>query len=847
LVDKKKLNVILLLVFFFNSCTGILSIQAFQGARASEGYRTISSYGTVRSSASGYVYVQDGKFYESDGTPIRFFGVNYLELYPLYQARYDAPTEISVKKMAEYGINFMRLVLNWRCLEPTNDHWNSSYISLIDQVVEWCQKYGIYVMFDIHAGTNAGTPYFISNLWNIWNSTGTSELSEVWGYLANRYAANTAVIGYDLPWNEPWWRKDDISDLESYFKTNWNSWLKKKYGTLEKLNNTWRYDALHDCYLDSDESSWSEVKMLQERGLAYKNNARFYDWQQWFGDLYNNITEQCIENIIAYDVNHLLGISFYVPPEQIRHAYQVHWKVPEPIDFVTDHIYIHNVGWANSVATSLSSSAYSFASYWQVNRSLPVIIGEFGQVTYPSNVDIYPFALASAMNFLADTNVQGVCIWCWCRYYQWGEYSIVDQNYNLWTIPDMTWVPYIAKAFRGETATKYKPKVAIVQGINTGPVWHLAIGEMLWQLHVPYRVLSDDYVAKNASALEPYDAVIAFSSKFNITAAKNIKKWCEAESNYVLWLGGSGYYSCRNIPAWRTEGRYLYYEIGLTDTETKGSGDPIGEGAEYNLTAETDWGDWKSGESFNFTTGYMECWHPARSDFDGLYGTTVLKRADTTDSIALYYVGRQAVFFSHGCHDSSYHYSKDRSDFRDIIASFLTWAGVNHMSHDSVESVTVRHYDVILVLYEWNQTAGSKTITVNELQPGTYLLYDVVKGTCIARTHSEFASGIIVDMNANGYIIYTLKPTAEPTLIDYDTNARIKNETYNNGKLVIRIVGSPIEVQLKIYCSNKGEPTQVTQDGNTFTSWSYDELNKILTTNFIPSGESDIEVSWSVS
>jgi len=794
------------------------------------------------------VYVQNGKFYEGDGTPIRFFGVNNAELLPLYVKTYDAPTQISFQKMAQYGINFVRLAINWRCLEPNHNEWDYSYVTLIDQVMDWCQKYRIYVMLDLHIVPLGTIPRFIYPTWTIWNSTGQAEIAEAWGFLAERYANSSILMGYDLPWNEPWWRTEDISSLESYFKPSWNDWLRKRYGSLEKLDSAWKYDSQSNCYLDSEETSWGKVKMLQERGLVYQGNARNYDWQQWFGDLYNNMTEQCIQSITAHDVNHLLGVSFYVPPKQTHHTYQVHWRVPESIDFVTDHIYIDGETWADSSATALSSMVYSRSSLWQVNRSLPIIIGEFGQVTYPSDSGAQPFALASIMNSFTHTGVQGICIWCWCKYYQWSKWSIVDANYNLMTVPDMTWIPYVARAFREETGADYRPSVAIVQGITSSDgYFYLGVGEMLWQLDVPYRILSDVYVAQNASALNPYDAVIAFSKTFNITAAQNIKAWSETEGKSVLWLGGSGYYNCRFVPAWREEGCYLYYEIGLTDTETSGSGTTVNSDIKYNLVAEIDWGDWKTGENITFETGRSENWAPAKSDIDGMGGITVLKRTGTQDSVALYYVRRQAVFFSHGCTLRSWRYSKNRDDFRQIIASFLTWAQVPHLNLTEIAGITVRRYGDIIGVYEWNESSGARLVSIRGLLPGTYVLYDVSKGTLSTRTDTELASGLMVHMEANGFVIYILKASNEPAWIDSDTNARVKSALYSNERLAMTIIGGPIDVSLRIYCSNKGEPVQVTQNGDEILSWHYNESAKMLTLNFIPSPQSNVEVEWKTS
>jgi len=172
---------------------------------------------------------------------------------------------------------------------------------------------------------------------------------------------------------------------------------------------------------------------------------------------------------------------------------------------------------------------------------------------------------------------------------------------------------------------------------------------------------------------------------------------------------------------------------------------------------------------------------------------------------------------------------------------------VPHLNLTEIAGITVRRYGDIIGVYEWNESSGARLVSIRGLLPGTYVLYDVSKGTLSTRTDTELASGLMVHMEANGFVIYILKASNEPAWIDSDTNARVKSALYSNERLAMTIIGGPIDVSLRIYCSNKGEPVQVTQNGDEILSWHYNESANMLTLNFIPSPQSNVEVEWKTS
>jgi endoglucanase len=113
-------------------------------------------------------------------------------------------TEADIKQIAVAKFNVVRIPFNHRILgsDPTT---NKIGWKILDNVVGWCKKYGVYAVIDMHSAPGGQSPYFIAdpektNLWKVrsyWQYT-----ADLWREIANRYKNNTAVAGFDLL-NEP--------------------------------------------------------------------------------------------------------------------------------------------------------------------------------------------------------------------------------------------------------------------------------------------------------------------------------------------------------------------------------------------------------------------------------------------------------------------------------------------------------------------------------------------------------------------------------------------------------------------------------------------------------------------
>lgn len=135
-------------------------------------------------------------------------------------------TEPDIRWLADAGANVVRLPFDYRLL--THDDFLGRDIqgyTYLDRAIEWCGKYGIYVLLDMHAAPGGQTGDNIDDSdgfpWLMIDTGMQREVCDLWQDIARRYAANASVIGYNLL-NEPiphYFAKDSLKPyLEPLYK-----------------------------------------------------------------------------------------------------------------------------------------------------------------------------------------------------------------------------------------------------------------------------------------------------------------------------------------------------------------------------------------------------------------------------------------------------------------------------------------------------------------------------------------------------------------------------------------------------------------------------------------------------
>lgn len=123
--------------------------------------------------------------------------------------RLNFVTEADIKKMKELGFNSVRPALNARIFLTEGDTavFIEENFVLLDNLIDWCGKYGLYVILDMHGAPGGQTGQNIDDSPNdepelFMNPIYEQRLTRLWIKLAERYKHNPVVAGYDLL-NEP--------------------------------------------------------------------------------------------------------------------------------------------------------------------------------------------------------------------------------------------------------------------------------------------------------------------------------------------------------------------------------------------------------------------------------------------------------------------------------------------------------------------------------------------------------------------------------------------------------------------------------------------------------------------
>ncbi len=130
-----------------------------------------------------------------------FFWEKYLDYYI---------TEKDIELIAREGFNSVRLPLNARHLYEKREKqllWNETIFERIDRLLEWCRKYQVYVILDMHGAPGGQTGQNIDDSESdhpflFIEEHYQEELISLWREIAGRYKEEKIIAGYDLL-NEP--------------------------------------------------------------------------------------------------------------------------------------------------------------------------------------------------------------------------------------------------------------------------------------------------------------------------------------------------------------------------------------------------------------------------------------------------------------------------------------------------------------------------------------------------------------------------------------------------------------------------------------------------------------------
>ena len=113
-----------------------------------------------------------------------------------------------IKFIKQSGFNSVRVPFNYRLFVSESEpaRLEGEGYGLLDRVIGWCRKEGLFVILDMHAAPGGQTGDNIDDSWGfpfLFESSEGQQLTvDIWRKIAARYRDEPVVIGYDLL-NEP--------------------------------------------------------------------------------------------------------------------------------------------------------------------------------------------------------------------------------------------------------------------------------------------------------------------------------------------------------------------------------------------------------------------------------------------------------------------------------------------------------------------------------------------------------------------------------------------------------------------------------------------------------------------
>ena len=255
----------------------------------------------------------------------------YPEQWP--ESRWEADLDL----MQKAGIRFVRVAeFAWSTMEPQEGKYDFEWL---EKAVSMAQKHGIYVVL----GTpTAAPPAWLTSKYpetlrmepdgqlakhgnrqhfDFTNARYREFCRQIATEMAKRFGHNPNVIG---------WQIDNEYANYSYdpeTQRQFQQWLKKKYGTLDSLNQHWT-----TAYWSQTYDKWEQIPIP----VGYNNPGLMLEWKRFVSDTYR-----------SYQKNQIDAIHQYADPRQwITHNFMGwfdgfdHYTVSADLDMVSWDNYV---------------------------------------------------------------------------------------------------------------------------------------------------------------------------------------------------------------------------------------------------------------------------------------------------------------------------------------------------------------------------------------------------------------------------------------------------------------------------------------------------------------------------
>ena len=234
---KRLLPVVLMVVCV---CTQVTIAE--DKAKQAKSTQPVSATGNSGGTELSAVHL-DGNYFSHDGHRFIPMGANWVPAKAAMQwpTEWDANAiEADFARMHELGFNTIRLDLVWAWIEPRPGDYNPEAFRALDFLVSLAHRYQIYLHPSLLIGGEVGEAY-----WDVSYRQGrhphsdpdmlrieTDHVAE----LARRYGKETAILGWDLTDEPPFWIvPDSTTDAMAINWTRLLSWSIRRHDSLHPI------------------------------------------------------------------------------------------------------------------------------------------------------------------------------------------------------------------------------------------------------------------------------------------------------------------------------------------------------------------------------------------------------------------------------------------------------------------------------------------------------------------------------------------------------------------------------------------------------------------------------------
>ncbi|QHI69157.1 cellulase family glycosylhydrolase [Tichowtungia aerotolerans] len=472
---------------------------------------------------------RDGRFFHHpDGSKLIPWGLNYNLVGAPVQTILERPCDFDMGSLIEYdesdfrnlhlmGFNTIRLVTRSHVMEIDCDtgEYDKEYFDHLQKVLDYCTKYEIYVIMDLHHWY-AGLDRFVGSP----NASGPF-LSMVFDRLVDLCYDEPMLLVYEIIANEPnldentplMFDHPDRSNVSDAYllRTAWNQWLKNKYGTREVLQAAWSRtgkfqpeNSLGDNESWDDETIFAPHELLRKYPyMSFKDMTRLRDFYAYCMSVYNGIAKDLVEQIKAKDPDHLINYNVSHDLQRVTRVkgisenfptYCRWWfdNPPEGADSITDHYEI--VGMSHKFRPT----------------GMPWYAGEMW--IFQDNAKYFSEMLACGGGIIGWQYFPGRKFEHALGFDRW-----LRDHWKIW--PEVSWFFNNADGFQ-------KARLAIVVSSLTPESGFTGIAGLLGQMDVDYDLFTGQTILRDPTVLNDYEAIVLNLTRMDLGAVSNVLSTC---------------------------------------------------------------------------------------------------------------------------------------------------------------------------------------------------------------------------------------------------------------------------------------------------------------------------------